>query len=57
VHNSTHHSVGECWEIEKLVEQFHEKHRQLCQDVAPSCQWEGKQKVDPEEDKDEEMKF
>jgi hypothetical protein len=27
IHNSTHHSAGECWEIKKVMEQFHEKHQ------------------------------
>jgi hypothetical protein len=36
VHNSTCHTVLECWEIKKLVEQFHKKMQQQCQDGAPS---------------------
>jgi hypothetical protein len=56
VHNSTRHSARECREIRKLVEQFREKQQQLCQEGAPSRQREGKQKMDPEEEKDEEMK-
>jgi hypothetical protein len=57
VHNSTRHSVSECWEIKKLVEQFREKMQQQRQDGAPSRQREGKQKVDPHEEKDAEMEF
>jgi hypothetical protein len=56
MHNSTCHSVGECWEIKKLTEQFNEKQQQLCQEGAPSHQREGKQKMDPEK-KDEDMVF
>jgi hypothetical protein len=57
VHNSTRHDVGECWEIRKLTEQFREKQQQLRQEGAPSRQWEGKQKVNLEEENDEEMEF
>jgi hypothetical protein len=57
VHNSTRHTEAECREIKKLVEQFCEKMQQQCQDGVPSCQWEGKQKVDSQEEKDTEMEF
>jgi hypothetical protein len=57
VHNSTWHSVSECREIKKLVEQFHENMQQQCQDGAPSRQRKGKQKMDPQEEKDVEMEF
>jgi hypothetical protein len=57
VHNSTCHSASECWEIKKLAEQFCEKMQQPCQDGAPSRQQEGKQKVDPQKEKDVEMEF
>jgi hypothetical protein len=57
VHNSTHHSTLKCWEIKKLMEQFHKKMQQQSQDGAPSCQRAGKQKVDPQEEKEEEMEF
>jgi hypothetical protein len=57
VHNSTCHNTSECREIKKLVEQFCEKQQQLCQEGTPSHQREGKQKVNPEEEKDEEMAF
>jgi hypothetical protein len=58
VHNSTHHSASECWEIKKLVEQFREKmQQQPRQDGAPFCQREGKQKINPQEEKDVEMEF
>jgi hypothetical protein len=56
VHNSTRHTVTECREIKKLTEQFREKMQQL-QDGAPSHQWEGKQKVNSQEQKDAEMEF
>jgi hypothetical protein len=57
VHNSTRHSASECREIKKLAEQFREKIQQQRQDGAPSQQREGKQKVDSQEEKDEEMEF
>jgi hypothetical protein len=57
VHNSTCHTASECWEIKKLVKQFREKMQQQHQDGAPFRQWEGKQKVDPQEEKDVEMEF
>jgi hypothetical protein len=57
VHNSMHHSVLECREIKKLMEQFREKMQHQRQDGVPSRQWEGKQKVDPQEEKDIEMEF
>jgi hypothetical protein len=57
VHNSTRHTTLEYREIKKLVEQFYEKMQQQCQDDAPSRQWEGKQKVDSQEEKDAEMEF
>jgi hypothetical protein len=56
VHNSTCHTAVECQEIKKLAEQFCEKMQQR-QDGAPSHQREGKQKVDSQEEKDEEMEF
>jgi hypothetical protein len=57
VHNSMCHTAVECREIKKLAEQFYEKVQQQCQDGAPSHQWEGKQKVDSQEEKDAEMEF
>jgi hypothetical protein len=57
VHNSTCHTVSECWEIKKLTEQFRKKMQQQRQDGMPSRQWEGKQKVDSQEEKDVEMEF
>jgi hypothetical protein len=57
VHNSTRHSTSECREIKKLTEQIREKMQQQRQDGAPSQQWEGKQKVDSQEEKDKEMEF
>jgi hypothetical protein len=57
VHNSTHHTAEECREIKKLVEQFCDKMQQQRQDGAPSRQWEGKQKVEAQEEKDAEMEF
>jgi hypothetical protein len=57
LHNSTCHTASECREIKKLTEQFHEKMQQQRQDGAPSRQWEGKQKVDSQEEKDTEMEF
>jgi hypothetical protein len=59
VHNFTRHTAGECWEIKKLAEQYREqlKQQQQREDGAPSRQREGKQKVDPEEDKDDELRF
>jgi hypothetical protein len=57
VHNSTRHTASECREIKKLAKQFREKmQQQSCQDGAPSCRWEGKQKVDKREE-EEEMEF
>jgi hypothetical protein len=56
VHNSTRHTAAECREIKKLAEQFREKMQQR-QDGVPSRQWEGKQKVDSQEQKDAEMEF
>jgi hypothetical protein len=35
VHNSTRHDPRECQEIKKLVEQYHEQLKQLCEDGAP----------------------
>jgi hypothetical protein len=52
-----HHTASECREIKKLAEQFCEKMQQQRQDGAPSRQWEGKQKVDSQEEKDAEMEF
>jgi hypothetical protein len=57
VHNSPCHIASECQEIKKLVEQFCKKMQQQCQDGAPSHQWEGKQKVDYQKEKDAEMEF
>jgi hypothetical protein len=57
VHNSTCHTTSKCWEIKKLTEQFHDKMQQQRQDSAPSRQWEGKQKVNPREEKDVEIEF
>jgi hypothetical protein len=57
VHNSTRHSTSECQEIKKLAEQLCDKMQQQRQDDAPSCQREGKQKVDSQEEKDIEMEF
>jgi hypothetical protein len=58
VHNSTHHNTSEYREIKKLAEQFHEKmQQQPLQDGAPSRQREGKQKMNPQEEKDIEMEF
>jgi hypothetical protein len=57
VHNSMRHSALECREIKKLMEQFCEKMQQQCQDGASSRQREGKQKLDPQEEKDTEMEF
>jgi hypothetical protein len=57
VYNSTRHTASECREIKKLVEQFCDKMQQQRQDGAPSHQREGKQKVDPQEEKDVEMEF
>jgi hypothetical protein len=47
VHNLTFRSASECDDIKKLMKQFREKMQQSCQDGAPSCQREGKQKVIP----------
>jgi hypothetical protein len=55
VHNSTRHNASECREIKKLAEQFREKMQQQRQDGTPSRQREGKQKMDPLEEKDVEM--
>jgi hypothetical protein len=49
--------VSEYQEIKKLTEQFCEKQQQPHLEDAPSRQQDGKQKMDPEEDKDEEMAF
>jgi uncharacterized protein (DUF305 family) len=58
MHNSRHRSAEECREIKKLSGQFHKQQKQQSrQDGAPSHQWEGKQKVDLEANKDEEMEF
>jgi hypothetical protein len=54
VYNSTRHSADDCQEIKKLVKQYREQQKQQ-RDDAPSCQREGKQKADPEEDKEDEM--
>jgi hypothetical protein len=57
MHNSTRHTVSECREIKKLMEQFREKIQQQRQDGVSSRQREGKQKVDSQEEKDTEMEF
>jgi hypothetical protein len=58
VHNSKCHNNEECREIKKLVEQFHEQQKlQPRRDGTTPWQWEGKQKVVPKDDKDEEMEF
>jgi hypothetical protein len=57
VHNSRRHTVSECREIKKLMEQFREKMQKHRQDGAPSHQREGKQKVDSQEEKDVELEF
>jgi hypothetical protein len=57
MHNSTCHSAEECQEIKKLTEWYHEQLKQQRGDGVPSRQWEGKQKVDPEEDKEDGMGF
>jgi hypothetical protein len=57
VHKSMCHIALECREIKNLTEQFHEKMQQSRQDGVPSHQWEDKQKVNPEEEKDVEMEF
>jgi hypothetical protein len=57
VHNSTCHTALDYREIKKLAGQFRDKMQQQCQDSVPSCQWEGKQKADPQEEKDVEMEF
>jgi hypothetical protein len=51
------HTVSECQEIKKLTKQFYKKMQQQCRDGAPSCQWEGKQRLDPQEEKDAKMEF
>jgi hypothetical protein len=51
------HSASECPKIKKPAEQFHEKMQQPCQDGAPSRLQEGKQKVDPREEKVVEMEL
>jgi hypothetical protein len=56
VHNSTHLSA-ECPEIKKLTEQYREHLKQQRDDGTPSRQREGKQKVDPEKDKDDGLGF
>jgi hypothetical protein len=55
VHNSTRHSAEECQEIKKLTEQYREQLKQQRGDGTPSRQREGKQKSDPEEDKEDRM--
>jgi hypothetical protein len=55
---TTPHAIPrQCWKIKKVAEQFREKMQQQRQDGAPSHQREGKQKVDPQEEKDAEMEF
>jgi hypothetical protein len=53
VHNSTCHNDEEGQEIKKLMKQYNEQRV----DSAPSYQREGKQKVDPKEDKDDRLGF
>jgi hypothetical protein len=43
--------------MKKLMEQYRKHLKQQHDDGAPSCQWEGKQKVDPKEDKDDRLGF
>jgi hypothetical protein len=50
-------STEECREIKKLTEQYHEQLKQQRGNGTPSRQREGKQKVDPEEDKEDRMGF
>jgi hypothetical protein len=57
VHNSTRHSAKEYQEIKKLTEQYREQLKQQRGNGVPSHQWEGKQKADPKEDKEDEMGF
>jgi hypothetical protein len=57
VHNSMRHSTEECREIKKLTKQYREQLKQHRGDGAPSRQREGKQKADPEEDKENRMGF
>jgi hypothetical protein len=57
MHNSTRHSAEEYREMKKLMEQYRKHLKQQHDDGAPSCQWEGKQKVDPKEDKDDRLGF
>jgi uncharacterized protein (DUF305 family) len=52
------HSARECREIKKLAEQYCKQlKQQQPEDDAPSHQWEGKLKADPEEDKDDRLGF
>jgi hypothetical protein len=44
-------------EIKKLAEQYREQLKQQRYEGAPSRQWEGKQKEDPEEDKEDGLGF
>jgi hypothetical protein len=57
VHNSMRHNTEECREIKKLTEQYCEQLKQQRNDGTPSRQWEGKQKEDPEEDKEDGLGF
>jgi hypothetical protein len=57
MHNSMCHSTEECQEIKRLAEQYREQLKQQRDDDMPSHQQEGKQKVDPEEDKDDGLGF
>jgi hypothetical protein len=57
VHNSMRHIIEECREIKKLTEQYRQQLKQLRDNGMPSCKWEGKQKVDPKEDKDDRLGF
>jgi hypothetical protein len=57
VHNSMCHNTEECWKIKKLTKQYHEHLWQQRDDGLCSRQREGKQKVDPEEHKDDGLGF
>jgi hypothetical protein len=59
VHISVCHNARECREIKKLTAQYREqlKQQQQREDGAPSLQQEGKQKVDPGVDKDDDLGF
>jgi hypothetical protein len=57
MNNSTCHGAEECREIKKLTKQCREQLKQQCKDGVPSRQWEGKQKEDPDEDKEDGLGF